>query len=316
MVLCPYIFLLLRHDIPPLTLQPTEVHSAHWVSLRALFAHSLRTYGTCDVSERLNKYNSTFARYFLRLLFGQMRFSATQLMPTESLWCSSSFLSPSPPPPPTTTTNYVIKNLILGIKEFTATTNKTLPQQHPPLILWGLTLGMIADFLGPLSSFGVPDFWTWPTFSSWDYRLAVWLFTWAFRARKLRELRTTAVDGGGGVGGGNTSNNHHRGEISSTQLQLGGLDWTTFCTNPTSTSRSEKQAEEKEEAARGKKEGEQEQEKRISVVSEMLDGYFDRAMFAAALVLFFRFGLIIAFLFTSIKYRVHLYSLADFFFFF
>lgn len=301
MVLCPYIFLLLRHDIPPLTLQPTEVHSAHWVSLHALFAHSLRTYVNCDVSERLNKYNSTFARYFLRLLFGKMRFSATQLMPTDSLWCSSSFLAPPPPPP--TTTNYVMKNLILGILEFT-TTNKPLPlpQQHPPLILWGLTLGMIADFLGPLfSSSGVPNFWTWPTFSSWDYRLAVWLFTWAFRAKKLRELRAIAD------GGGNTTSDNHRGEISTEQLS--GLDGKTFCANSTSTSRSEKQAEEKEEnykEATGEEEegGREQEEKRISVVGEMLDGYFDRAMLAAALVLFFKLGLTIAFLCLVRKYQV------------
>lgn len=276
MVLCPYIFLLLRHDILPLTLQPTEVHSAHWVSLRALFAHSIRTYKHCDVSERLNKYNSTFARYLLRLLFGQMRFSATQLIPTESLWCSSSFLCP---PPPTT---HIIKNHILGISEFTTTNPPPLPQ-HPPLILWGLTLGMIADFLGPLSS-GVPNFWTWPTFSSWDYRLAIWLFTYAFRARKLRELRTA---GGGG-------NNKDRGEIST---QPSGLDGATF----RASTPSEKQAEEKDEP-----EEEGEQEKRISVVGKMIDGYFDRAMLAAALVLFFRLGLTTAVLFASIKYRVHI----------
>lgn len=203
-----------------------------------------------------------------------MRFSATQLMPTESLWCSSSFLS-SPPPPST----HVTKNLILGISEFTNTNPSPLPQ-HPPLILWGLTLGMIADFLGPLSS-GVPSFWTWPTFSSWDYRLAVWLFTCAFRASKLRELRTA---GGGG-------NNNYRGEIST---QLSGP--ATFCASTT----SEKQA--------GEKDGVEEeggQEKRISIVGKMLDGYFDRAMLAAALVLFFRLGLTIAFLFASINYRVH-----------
>lgn len=210
-----------------------------------------------------------------------MRFSATQLMPTESLWCSSSFLS-SPPSPPSTT-SYVIKNIILGISEFTATHPPPLPQ-HPPLILWGLTLGMIADFLGPLSS-GVPNFWTWPTFCAWDYRLAVWLFTWAFRARKLRELRT--ADGGGG------NNNNHRGEISP---QLRNLDGAKFCPSTT----SEKQAEEYDEAG-----DEGEQQKRISVVGKMLDGYFDRAMLAAALVLFLRLGLTAAFLFASIKYSVH-----------
>lgn len=220
-----------------------------------------------------------------------MRFSATQLMPTESLWCSSSFLSsPSPPHP---TANYVIKNLILGISEFTTTNPPPLPQ-YPPLILWGLTLGMIADFLGPLSS-GVPNFWTWPTFSSWDYRLAVWLFTWAFRARKLRELRTPD-------GGGRGNNNNHRGEIST---QLSDLDGATFCASTT----SEKQAEAKDGAGE-----EGEQKKRTSVVGIMLDGYFDRAMLAAALVLFFRLGLITAFVFASIKYRVHIRRLLTYYY--
>lgn len=256
-------------------LQPTEVHSAHWVSLRALFAYSIRTHGNCDVSERLNKYNSTAARYFLRLLFGQMRFSATHLMPTESLWCNS-FLPPSP-------TSH-IKNLLLGISASTTVTNPP-PPQHPPLLLWGLTLGIIAEFLGPLSS-GVPDFWTWPTFSSWDYRLAVWLFTYSFRARKLRELRSA----GGGGGGGND-----RGNIPT---QLSGLDSITFCA---SSSIGKQDIEEK-----GK------QEKRISVVGKMLDGYFDRAMYAAALVLFFRLGLATAFLFACITYYAQITQITYF----
>lgn len=271
MVLCPYIFLLLRHDTPTLMLQPTEVHSAHWVSLRALFTHSLRTYRNCDVSERLNKYNNTGARYLLRLLFGQMRFSATQLMPTESLWCSSStpdFHSAQYSPP--TPLSRIIKSLLSMSAYTTTTTTTNPPPQHPPLLLWGLTLGIIADFLGPLSS-GVPKFWTWPTFSSWDYRLAVWLFTYSFRAQKLRELR---ADGGG----------KNDGDIPT---QLSGLDRATFCASTTSGKQK-------------KEEGEQEM--RISVVGKMLDGYFDRAMLGALLVLFFRLGLTTAFLFSCIKY--------------
>lgn len=268
MVLCPYIFLLLRHDIPPLTLQPTEVHSAHWVSLRALFAHSLRAHGNCDVSERLNKYNSTAARYFLRLLFGQMRFSATHLMPSESLWCNSFFPSASSSPP--STTSYII-NLLLGISASTTATSPP-PPQHPTLLLWGLTLGMVADFLGPLSS-GVPYFWTWPNFSSWDYRSAVWLFTYSFRAQILRELRSA------GGGGGN--------DIGDIPMQLSRRNRITFRTSSTG---GKQELEEKEKR------------ERISVVGIMLDGYFDRAVYAVALVLFFRLGLTTAVLVACIKY--------------
>lgn len=202
-----------------------------------------------------------------------MRFGATQLMPTESLWCSS-FLSPSAPPRPSTSH---IKNLPLGILASITATN---PPQHPPLLLWGLTLGMIADFLGPLSS-GVPDFWTWPTFSSWDYRLAVWLFTYSFRARKLRESRRAS--GGGG------------GDMRDIPAKPAGLDGTTFCASTTTSGKqAEKEAEREEEEA--------EQGRRISVVGKMLDGYFDRAMYAAALVLFLRLGLTTAFLFACINY--------------
>lgn len=183
MVLCPFVFLLLRHDIPPLILQPTEVNSAHWVPVRALVCSSLGRFQRCDVSERLSGSSNWVMRFLLRTIFGQMLFSATQLIPSESLHCSSvpdflpierSMTTPS-------------SSLLYNIKVYLAMNASPACTSQHPLLLWGLTLGIVTDLLRPLDSDAASNFW--PTFTPWDFRCAVWLFTYSFRARKLRELR-------------------------------------------------------------------------------------------------------------------------------
>lgn len=75
-------------------------------------------------------------------------------------------------------------------------------------------------------------------------------------------------------------------------MQPSGLDGITFCASSS--------------IGKQEVEGKGKQEKRISVVGKMLDGYFDRAMYAAALVLFFRLGLATAFLFACITYHAQI----------
>src|SRR4051812_21731249 len=89
MVLCPYIFILAGMTVPPLVLQPTEVASAHWVPLRALLSPSLRTFEYVDLSSRYARQGSPVLRAVLRVLLGKMRFSAVQLIPSESLFSSA-----------------------------------------------------------------------------------------------------------------------------------------------------------------------------------------------------------------------------------
>lgn len=212
MVLCPFVFLMLRHDISPLTLQPTEVNSAHWVPVRALVSKSLGTFERCDVSERLGGPGNGVTNFFLRAVFGQMLFSATQLIPTESLHCSSvpGFI-PSDRTPTSQTSS-----LLRRIKACLTKNLSSACTSQRPLLLWGLTLGIMTDFLRPLHSDGDSKFW--PTFSPWDLRCIVWLFTYSFRSRKLRELR---VDGF----------SSHLGQANDKAAKPIGFDLDTFSTS-------------------------------------------------------------------------------------
>lgn len=183
MVLCPFVFLLLRHDTPPFILQPTEVNSTHWVPMRTLVSTSLGTLERCDVSERLSGPGNRVLRFFLRAMFGQMLFPATQLIPAESLYCSSvpDFL------PNGDSSTFQSSSPLYHRKTSLAMSSSPTYNAQRPLLLWGLTLGIVTDFLHPLHSNGASNFW--PTFSHWDFRCTVWLFTYSFRARKLREFR-------------------------------------------------------------------------------------------------------------------------------
>ena len=251
MVLCPFVFLILRHDIPPLTLQPTEVHSAHWVPVRALISPSLSTSERCDVSERLAHPGAGIMRFFLRAVFGQMMFSATQLTPTESLFCSSvpEFLPEN---------RELAPSGLSLLRHLKSSLHVELAPDHTkqrPIILWGLTLGMIADFLESLPSNGLSKFWSWPTFTPWDLRFAVWLFTYSLRTRKLRDF---LVD-----------SRQPDSRISINAANFKGLDIESFSASslvpPQRVSRS-------------------------STVGKLLDGYFDVMKKAVIATLLFRLG--------------------------
>src|SRR5436305_14569859 len=88
MALFPYIFIIAGMMVPPLVLQPTEVAAAHWVPLRALLSPSLRTFEYVDLSSRFAKQGRPVLRAILRVLLGKLRFSAVQLIPSESLFSS------------------------------------------------------------------------------------------------------------------------------------------------------------------------------------------------------------------------------------
>ncbi|KAI6834041.1 hypothetical protein KC342_g6472, partial [Hortaea werneckii] len=68
------------------------------------------------------------------------------------------------------------------------------PKQDSPLLLWGLTLGVISDFLDLIPPHNALELWTYPTFSPLDVRFVVWLMTYRFKQRKRAELQAgTAV---------------------------------------------------------------------------------------------------------------------------
>lgn len=188
MVLCPFVFLLTRYEIPPLRLQPTEITSAHWVPLRALLAPSLRTFERCDVSDRLSRRGGNLLRICLRLALGQMLFAAIRLLPSESVYCSSvrEFI-----PEDSKSTSASLKR---KITDLISGDHAASSSRDRPLLLWGLTHGITADFLDLLPSHRTSQLWSWPTFSPWDVRLTVWLLTHSFRKRKLREMESEFKD--------------------------------------------------------------------------------------------------------------------------
>ena len=190
MVLCSYVYLMLRHDLPPLTLQPSEVHSAHWVAIRGLLAPSLRTAEKWDLAKGSVVQQNYVMRMLTRATSGYMLFGGIRLKPSESLFCNSvrGFIPDETKSPSTWmgSASHMISNAFSG--------RSTLHDEDDrSLVLWGLTMGIIADFLELLDVHGASKLWYWPTFSPPDIRAIVSLLTYRFRSQKLREL--TAKNG-------------------------------------------------------------------------------------------------------------------------
>lgn len=196
MVLCPFIFLMTGSDSPPLRLQPTEVASTHWVPLRALLSPSMRTVENVDVSQRLSNMGGIIPRFVYRSLLGMMKFSAVRLRPTESLQSNTTpglipddFGTPVPVAPSRRWAAWVLGSQSEPLK------------QERPLLLWGLTLGIMADFLDMLPPHTAVQLWKYPTFTTPDLWLIVNVLT--YRLRKRNQLlvqsgarpNNTAVDG-------------------------------------------------------------------------------------------------------------------------
>jgi hypothetical protein len=193
MVLCPYIFLLTCSDSPTLRLQPTEVASTHWVPLRALLSPSHRTVEYVDMSQRYAKTAGFIARLTSRYILGLMEFSAVKLRPSESLQCS-------PAPGSFAEDSRAAPSLLQRFKTWCFNNQTASDSQNRPLLLWGLTLGILADFLDMLPPHTALQLWEYPTFTSPDLRLIISILTYRLRKRNKLQVKSgskpsnTAVD--------------------------------------------------------------------------------------------------------------------------
>ncbi|KAL4804868.1 NUDIX hydrolase domain-like protein [Aspergillus unguis] len=194
MVLCPYVFVLTGCDSPVLELQPDEVASTHWVSLDVLLSPSSRTVEHVDMTQRLASQGGLMARLASRTMMGYMQFSAIRLKPTETLQCSVNLkrsITTSPAP------SWLQKCQSL----FCSSQHSAI--HTPPLLLWGLTLGILADFLDMLPPHTAVQLWKYPNFTSLDLRLLVNLLTYRLRKRNMGQVKSgvrrrpsdTAIDG-------------------------------------------------------------------------------------------------------------------------
>ncbi|KAK5703019.1 hypothetical protein LTR97_003965 [Elasticomyces elasticus] len=126
-------------------------------------------------------------------------FAAINLLPTESLHSAE---TPAPDTganaggvrvednrhnPPT----YSSRAKALASRVYRSDIFNQYPTQptEGPLLLWGLTLGVIADFLDLLPPHNALTLWTYPTFTPLDVRFWVWLLTYRFKERKRVELQ-------------------------------------------------------------------------------------------------------------------------------
>lgn len=255
MVLCPYVHLVMRSDTNPLKLQSTEVSSTHWVSLRALMSPHLRTFERSDVSDRFLRRHNRVIGSVLRATIGQLLFTARRLVPTESVY-SRSVLDYAP-------SVHAVELKLTGLRWSMMTTWWRGPPsvtliREPPLILWGLTYGILDNFLGLLPTDNPTKMWDWPTLSPWDIRFVIWLTTYNFRAHKMRVLRPSITAPGGPI-------EPHEKPV------LGGLDSETFATTTTNDRQSSRLSS-------------------LDTVEEMLDGYFERLRTAMWIALALRLG--------------------------
>jgi 8-oxo-dGTP pyrophosphatase MutT (NUDIX family) len=187
MVLCPYVFLLTSRRVPTTQPQPTEVASTHWVPLRALLSSSLRTLEYVDISSRMAKQGGPVAQYLLRSFMGKMMFSAVNLLPSESVFASSidGFI-PGETPSRSAVSRWAQKYGVADSSKFSQSSKSLAFQQ--PILLWGLTLGVLADFLDMLPPYNAVALWKYPTFTTPDLRFLVWLFTWSLRRGNERDV--------------------------------------------------------------------------------------------------------------------------------
>jgi hypothetical protein len=182
MVLCPYIYLLTSPAYPSQRLQPTEVASSHWVPLRALLNPSLRTHEFADVSARLAKSELGIKRWFLQAMLSKMMFAAIHLVPSNSTSCATipDFVNASAP-----------KSSGLGqLQDTLMGLDGGARDIKPPLLLWGLTLGVVSDLLEHMPPHNALELWTYPTFTSWDVRFVMWAMSYRFRNQKALEMST------------------------------------------------------------------------------------------------------------------------------
>ncbi|APA11259.1 hypothetical protein SS1G_11481 [Sclerotinia sclerotiorum 1980 UF-70] len=188
MVLCPFLFIWISPTFPPLQLQPAEIASTHFVPLRVLLSPSVRTYEYVNVSDRFAKQGGVVMKTLLKPVIGKMRFSAIRLRPTESLYCSTTkeYFSEEAQP----------RKSVFG-RAYSWLKGGEKAQSDRPLLLWGLTLGMVADFLDQLPPHDSVELWEYPTFTSPDIRIIINILTRNIKKRNAERLRGSAHDGTG-----------------------------------------------------------------------------------------------------------------------
>jgi hypothetical protein len=148
-----------------------------------------RTFEYVDVSDRFARRGGTILKKVIRSVLGKMEFSAIKLVPSESLYCSTNAEFFSPETKSNTSWGGGFYNWVLG--DHAGSSDRTRP-----LLLWGLTLGMLADFLDQLPPHNAVQLWSYPTFTSLDVRWIIDALTRRLKRRNQGRLQG-GIDGSG-----------------------------------------------------------------------------------------------------------------------
>lgn len=115
-------------------------------------------------------------------MLSKMMFAAIQLIPANSTHCATI---------PDFIPEDTLDGGVLGtIEEAWNGPEARGKDRKPPLLLWGLTLGVVSDFLEHMPPHNALELWTYPTFTNWDVRFVMWAMSYGFRRHRALEMST------------------------------------------------------------------------------------------------------------------------------
>lgn len=131
-------------------------------------------------------------KMLIRSVLGKMRFSAVRLIPSESLHCSTTaeFFSP---PESSTAQPQRSRSLASRLYTWYLGDHAGSSERSRPLLLWGLTLGILADFLDQLPPHNAVKLWSYPTFTSPDTCFIIDVLTWSLKSRNKAKLQSNGM---------------------------------------------------------------------------------------------------------------------------
>lgn len=156
MVLCPYVFVLNNPDVEIIP-QWSEVCSCFWIPISQLIDPDRHTYHVVPVGDRLGLHWMGPLRHIITYQVGNMRFSAINLYPLRQL---------------------------------------TQSLRTTPFPLWGVTLGVMSDFLEIYNPGHFNDYLSLPTLDGPDMRFWIWLLSRRYTQEKKLSILATIQSSG------------------------------------------------------------------------------------------------------------------------
>ncbi|MBE7182549.1 MAG: hypothetical protein INR71_15315 [Terriglobus roseus] len=173
------------------------------------------------------------------------------------------------------------------------------PSTDIPLHLWGLTLGVMADFLDLLPPHDAIRLWIYPTFTAPDLQFVLWAISRGFRARKAKLLEQGIANMGSPItlGEGSQAAAVRNGSFSAALTPTG-------VATPDGNATLERETGIEVPSTGGQREGmtlKPKSASRSNAVESLLEGYYDYVQRAVQLTVLGRATLVGAVVFYIIR---------------